>query len=175
MINDFIYTIGNFAPFLISTLSLYLLWNKQNFLHAYIIGLIIDFFVVNNVLKHLIKDPRPSEDIALFYAKKTHAYDLLNSQQYGMPSGHAQNLFYSFIFILLTLKNVYISSFYFLLTLISLCQRILYKYHTPLQIVIGCIIGMIIGYTTYNLTTKKIAQNTNIKDDKHSISKYVNN
>ncbi len=123
----------------------------------------------------VIKDPRPSEDIALFYAKKTHAYNLLNSQQYGMPSGHAQNLFYSSIFILLTLKNGYISAFYFLLTLISLCQRILFKYHTPLQIVIGCIIGMIIGYTTYNLTTKKIAQNTNIKDDKHSISKYVNN
>lgn len=66
-----------------------------------------------------------------------------------MPSGHFQSMSYSFIFYLLTIKNMqYFYAFLFLYIFIALCtfyNCIHYKYHTIHEIIIGSLVGLLFG------------------------------
>ena len=143
-------TTGYFGPQILAVMSVFLLMNKSTLLTIYFIGFIINSFL-NIILKGLIKEPRPSEDKHLFNIwlnneMKTdrHWYD-----RFGMPSGHAESVFYSTVFIFLALKNVNLTILYLIISMNTLYQRIKYKNHTISQVIIGSIIGAFLGYFFY--------------------------
>ena len=82
-----------------------------------------------------------------------------------MPSGHAQNVFYSVTFILFALQNLSITSIYLLIAILTSYQRIKYNMHTLLQIICGSIIGILFGYLFYIGSLKKIVGILNYKND----------
>ena len=120
--------IGVSGPIILGISSLVLLYNKSNLFSVYIIGFIINS-LLNILLKGIIKQPRPSEDIHVFNIKlmsgKRIGYD-----KFGMPSGHAQSVFYSTFFILFALKNNIITFFYFIISFLTIYQRIKYLNHS---------------------------------------------
>ena len=85
--------------------------------------------------------------------------------QYGMPSGHAQMVFFSTSFIFFALKNKYISLVYFIISLISMYQRVKYKNHTVSQVVGGAFVGSISGYLFYLAAMSKLSGPLKLKMD----------
>jgi len=143
-------TIGYFGPQILAVISVFLLMNKTTLLTIYFIGFIINSFL-NIILKGVIKEPRPSEDKHLFNIwlnneMKTdrHWYD-----RFGMPSGHAESVFYSTVFIFLALKNVNLTVLYLIISANTLYQRVKYKNHTVSQVIVGSIIGAVLASFFY--------------------------
>lgn len=126
--------IGNWGPFILFILSCYLLYKTPFFLYLYIIGFFLNS-LINVFLKNIIRQSRPN----------------IKRASFGMPSGHAQSVFFSAMFILLTLKiTPYIASIYLFIVLNTGYQSVKYKYHTISQVIIGGLIGLSLGYIWYN-------------------------
>ena len=99
------YQVGNNGPFILTITSLLLLKNKQYYFDFYLIGSIVNL-LLNQFLKLIIKQPRPSIDqktfdLAMKHMKSTTNFANLISYDkvLGMPSGHSQGVFYSTSFI----------------------------------------------------------------------------
>ena len=56
---------GRSGPFILIAFASYLLWNKSNLFFYYQIGVIISA-ILNLILKGILKQPRPSEDLKEF-------------------------------------------------------------------------------------------------------------
>ena len=164
-----IYNVAKNGIIILYFLSIALLWNKNNFLCYYLIGIIINLSV-NYVLKGIIKQKRPTlneEDIEnkenkedindatnsiVINDKNVLLNDLRN--QYGMPSGHAQGTFFSAMFMTLSLQNIYISIIFFIISFITIYQRVHFYFHTVEQVIVGGLLGSLIAYVFYNLSLK---------------------
>jgi membrane-associated phospholipid phosphatase len=144
--------IGYFGPIILFVSSILLLYKykKTNYLFGYIIGIMLSC-VSNLVLKEIIKQPRPKGNFVENNHKRIFSSDI-----YGMPSGHAQHVFFSTFFIYLTLQNHYIALVYLVISVLTMVQRVKYQNHTILQVIVGGIIGMILAYMAYIYTSKKI-------------------
>ena len=148
---DFIHntfdTLGYFGPNLLLIGSIFLLLDKKTYLYIYLIGFLFNI-ILNLILKGIIQQPRPEEDRRLFNLEilsgKRIGYD-----RYGMPSGHAQTVFYSTIFIYLVLKDVRISLLYLFISFLTFCQRIKFNNHTLEQVIVGSFVGSGMGYLVY--------------------------
>jgi membrane-associated phospholipid phosphatase len=154
MINVFQDYIGFLAPFLLFFLSFILLWSKKYYLIYYIIGYGFNI-VLNLILKGIIRDPRPKEDIQLINISENNG-KRISFDKFGMPSGHAQLCFFSVAFIYLVFKNIPLTIFYIIISLLSLNQRVKYKNHTLLQVLIGTLVGSFFGFAIYMLTKKNV-------------------
>ena len=88
---------------------------------------------INIVLKAIIQQKRPGN------YKSFIPFD-----NFGMPSGHAQFAAFSTIYIS-TLKNKNLTLVYLLCWLFILIQRVVQKYHTMEQVVVGSIVGVIVA------------------------------
>jgi membrane-associated phospholipid phosphatase len=145
-------TIGYLGPQLLFISSIYFLFDKYTSLAVYFIGFFVNI-LLNIILKSYIQQPRPSEDKRLFNLEilngKRIGYD-----RYGMPSGHAEGVFYSTAFIFLTLKNKWVGLIYLLISLITSYQRVAYKNHTFSQVFIGGLIGIFMGMFFYYYSMK---------------------
>jgi membrane-associated phospholipid phosphatase len=155
--------IGIFAPVILFILTLFLLRNMPTYLQFYVAGNILNN-ILNIILKIVIKEPRPNDE------QKAIEIGVVNGSRigfdkFGMPSGHAQNCGYNLAFINLTLNNLFITTLYVLITIVSLLQRYLYKNHTILQLVVGLVVGLGFGYLTYLLGNKYITGNIKTKKD----------
>jgi membrane-associated phospholipid phosphatase len=155
--------IGIFAPVILFILTLFLLRNMPTYLQFYVAGNILNN-ILNIILKIIIKEPRPNDE------QKAIEIGVVNGSRigfdkFGMPSGHAQNCGYNLAFINLTLDNLFITTLYILITIVSLLQRYLYKNHTILQLVVGLVVGLGFGYLTYLLGNKYITGNIKTKKD----------
>ena len=82
-----------------------------------------------------------------------------------MPSGHAQNCGFFLGFVSLIFKNIQLTSFYLIISLLSLIQRVKYNNHTILQVIIGFFIGLITSYYIYFKTKQYIVGNLDAKPD----------
>lgn len=163
------YQVGNNGPFILTISSLLLFKNKQYYFEFYLIGSIVNFFL-NQFLKLLIKQPRPSVDqktfdLAMKHMKSTTNYANLISYDkvLGMPSGHAQGVFFSTTFIYFVFyqlkpnnTNTNILFFYLFISFITIVQRVYYKFHTINQIIVGGLLGIGFSYLVYNCATKKL-------------------
>ena len=88
--------IGFYGPNILFFLSLFLMRNKLNYMIIYIIGFVINI-ILNYILKGLFQQPRPTDEIHLFKMEQLYRKQL-GFEKYGMPSGHAQMVFYSTMF-----------------------------------------------------------------------------
>jgi membrane-associated phospholipid phosphatase len=155
--------IGFFGPFLLLLITIALLKNKTTLLTLYIVGYILNIGL-NVVLKGLIQEPRPSEDLRIFNAYIAQGRRF-GFDRYGMPSGHAQGAFYSVGFILFALQDPIITIIYLIIALNTGYQRIKYKNHTLMQVICGSIIGAVMGYYFYLFSSKKIMGSLKHKKD----------
>lgn len=153
--------IGKIGPFILLLLSVHLLWKKSKILHYYLYGYLVNI-IVNVLLKLLIKEPRPSVDenkfdLIINQSKNNSIYKkLIHFHMLGMPSGHAQSVIYSTVFVFLTLKEYKLLALYLLISAITIYQRVFFNYHTIGQVIVGSIIGIIVGHSAFYLATYKI-------------------
>jgi len=145
----FVDHIGFNGPIILFSLSLFLLRHKRKTLFIYIVGSVINV-VVNYLLKMIIKEPRPVEDnINLEWTQINDKRESVD--KYGMPSGHAQMTWFSTIFVFLVLKDFKWLLFFMIISLNTVFQRFRYNNHTLLQLIVGSIIGLILGYLFYKI------------------------
>ena len=153
MIRKILLFLGEMGPYFLFFLSLLLLLlNKSILLVYYIFGFVINLFI-NMIIKHLIKEPRPTHKYEKNFNERVKTF---SADKYGMPSGHSQTIFYSFMFIHKSFNNIYLSLFYLLICANTLYQRINSGYHSINQVLVGSIIGLIVGYIAYISSKKKL-------------------
>ena len=150
IISKVIDTIGYFGPEILFILSIILLFHTKTLLYVYLLCYFISS-IFNIILKGLIKEKRPQEDQHLFniWLNNGMKHDRHWYDRFGMPSGHAQHVFYSTAFIFLSLKNIHWFIFYLLISLNTLYQRVKYQNHSVLQVISGAIVGLLIGSLSY--------------------------
>ena len=160
IIRKLIYNIGEYGPFELTIVTCFLLWNKGNLFYYYVVGIVLNI-ILNIVLKVSFQQPRPSDDIEKFNLAitnaRSHLFNMVPFNIYGMPSGHAQSVVFSTVYIYLGLglglglKNIRILLFYLFISCITLWQRVKYGYHTVLQIVVGCTVGGLFAHAIFQL------------------------
>ena len=155
--------LGVIAPIFLFFLSILLLLYKQKYLIFFIAGTIINN-VLNILLKLLIQQPRPSQDIKAIEIGIVNGHRI-SFDKFGMPSGHAQNCGYMLSFMTMVYKSPTITGLYFIITMLTIFQRYLFKNHTILQLIIGLIIGCLFGYITYICAKKHIIGILKEKED----------
>lgn len=166
---DLFHEVETIGPALLGFLPVYLLWDKQKLFFYYIVGFFISA-AVNLALKGLLKMPRPSEDAAKFNLALDHGRRFifksgLPYDVFGMPSGHAQLVFYSTTFIYLSLRNRSILYGFLFVSLLTISQRVVFNYHTSSQVIVGAIVGVVMGYLVYNMAKNNIAARISEKLD----------
>lgn len=101
---------------------------------------------LNGFLKSKIKEPRPTNPIAI------NQQDVVHSKTYGMPSGHAQIATTNLMFLSLMSRNVLITTGAILQVSLTLYQRFAFRMHSVTQLVAGTLLGGISGYLLYIFT-----------------------
>jgi membrane-associated phospholipid phosphatase len=158
--NNTIKIIGEHGPTILFVETIYLLWNKSYSLMYYSYGFFLSL-ILNVVLKGIFQQPRPSEDPKLFNIalKNGTRFKFINGiphDIFGMPSGHAQAVIFTTLFIHLTLKNRYLTSSFLIISLLTMYQRVKYDYHTVFQVIAGAIVGALFAYFIHYMSYKKI-------------------
>ena len=160
---------GTFGPIILIFLSMYLLWNKHNLFFYYNVGIFINA-ILNLILKGIFKQPRPSENpetfnLAINQGKRFLFKDGIPHDIFGMPSGHANSALFSTIFIYLSLRKNNILYIYLFISLLTMIQRVVYNHHTILQVIVGAIVGLIFGFSFYQLAREKMQERIREKPD----------
>jgi len=162
--------IGKYGPLILMVITLYLLRNRNNLFFYYVIGIFMNA-VLNLILKGIILEPRPLQDPKLFNlaVKNGKRFIFKNGviphDICGMPSGHAQSAFFSTTFIYLSLKNTNIALSYLIISLVTMYQRVISNYHTPLQVIVGGIVGTLFACVMFYLAKQNIKGIIKIKSD----------
>jgi membrane-associated phospholipid phosphatase len=161
--------LGSFAPLILIAYSFFILRNKHNLSFYYTVGVFLNS-VLNLFLKGIIQQPRPIEDPKLFYLALKHGKhqifkDYIPFNIFGMPSGHAQSCIFSTVFIYFSLRNIKMLFFYLFVSFITMTQRVVYKRHTILQVIVGAIVGGLFGYSVYYLAEENLKGNIKEKRD----------
>jgi membrane-associated phospholipid phosphatase len=161
--------IGEYGPFILMIISIFLLRNKWNLLFYYILFFGVSI-LINLVVKGIIQQPRPSIDPKTFNLmmknKERYIYKHgIPYDIYGMPSGHSQSVLMSTIFIYLSLHDIKIFILYLFVTIVTLTQRVIDNHHTILQVICGSIIGIILALLAYKMAEKNLEGKITEKED----------
>jgi hypothetical protein len=164
LIRDYI---GLLAPIILFALSLLFLRNNINYLLFFVGGTILNN-ILNILLKYIIREPRPTKDKTIIEIGIANG-ERVGFDKYGMPSGHAQNCGFVLAYTTPILNSPLITGLFLILSFVSLFQRYLYNNHSVLQLTIGLIIGIIMGYVSYLVASKYIRGQINPKEDDNYI------
>ena len=161
--------IGIYGPLILFLISVFLLWNKSNYLTYYVYGFILNG-LLTLFLKGIFKQPRPSEDPKLFNlaikeSKRFKFIDGYPHDIFGMPSGHSSYVIFSTMFIFCVFKNNRFLLLYLLFSMITMIQRITSNNHTFIQVVAGAIVGAIFSYLIFYMARQKIMGSLLLKKD----------
>lgn len=142
--------IGFFGPIILSILTVIILWGRMKYLQLYLVFMLFNL-LLNKQLKDIIQSPRPvNHDKNMIYKtfEKTSG-----TETYGMPSGHAQSVSFSTLYMYLVTKskNLLIGSSF--ISSLTLLQRYRFKRHSIRQLFVGSVIGCLVAYISYNLST----------------------
>jgi membrane-associated phospholipid phosphatase len=146
--------IGHYGPIILFTVTFYLLLSRKKYLYVFVIGSIINNFM-NIFLKNIFKEERPKNPLPFIDSNK-----LIKNNYYGLPSGHAQNTFFSLTFLYLTKAPIIYLYLMSCVTIITLYQRLKYRRHNLKQIIVGAFIGIFFAWVLI-FTTKNIYIYTN--------------
>lgn len=159
---NFLHGIGYFGEFTMVFIVICTLYKNPISLIVYIFGALFNSFI-NPIFKKCIHQKRPNNPTPFLYSNKINLNKKNKKKEnYGMPSGHSENVFYSTIFLYLNLKKINISVILsFFICCITVYQRWYFHNHTILQLVAGAFIGSIFGYIFYQiyLMIKKYFEN----------------
>jgi membrane-associated phospholipid phosphatase len=161
--------LGYYTPYILFFLSLIVI-KKRNVIFYYYIGGFLLNYVLNVILKGFIKQPRPDSNVELMNIMKNDGRQV-HPQMYGMPSGHAQESFFSLLYIYWLTKdnpNKQNKNFLFvfgLLCIIMMFQRVMTKRHTIFQIGVGAIVGGFLGTFFYKMAEQQVKGKEREKGD----------
>jgi membrane-associated phospholipid phosphatase len=141
--NETIDIIGFFGPLILFFINTYNLWVQKLYLIGYFIFLFVNS-IVNKILKFVFKDPRPYGSINIISSEIHYGADI-----YGMPSGHAQSVSFSIIYLYLVQKSNWLIVLNSIILLLTVIQRWNYRKHTIEQLLFGSIVGLICGVSSY--------------------------
>ena len=94
--------------------------------------------------------------MALTHGKRFLFKDGIPHDIFGMPSGHSQSVLFSTVFVYLSLRKNKLLYIYLIISLLTITQRVVYDYHTILQVIAGSLVGGSFGYFVYYLAREKI-------------------
>jgi len=136
--------IGYFSPSIVFVIIIvyFLYYQKFFWLCVYVFLYIINYFSIK-ILQKLWKSPRPING-EQFMKNEFH-----NSEAYGMPSGHTQTILFSLVFFFMITRSIYWLILMLFIAVCTISQRLIYRKHTLLQIIIGGLIGSLYGYFTF--------------------------
>ena len=143
--------IGFLGPLIVVLVNVYNLLVQPVYLAGYVLSLLVNS-VINMLLKSYIQESRPSDSINIVTFDTHRGADI-----YGMPSGHAQSVAFSTMYIYLVQKSMWVLMLDMIILSLTVLQRWNYRKHTIYQLSIGCIIGAAVGYISYTVI-KKIAE-----------------
>lgn len=157
--------IGYQGPYILGVFSSFFLWNKPNYFTFYWMGWILNV-VLNLLIKGIVQEPRPLEDLHIFNSEKEQL-KRIGFDRYGMPSGHAQMVFYSVSFLYFVFRSNILLFTTLFLSIITNYQRVKYKNHTIKQVVVGSLVGSFVGYAFYMISDKKNMGVLELKQDEN--------
>ena len=134
-----------------STLLLSLYYREKLFYVLFILFNIAE--VSNRVMKYFAKKMMGNKKFEII-GKGTRPNQKL-SKSYGMPSGHSQGAAILATYLALHVNNskmdrkILINAALILGTLFIMYSRVVEKWHTIQQVIIGASIGIFLGYTAY--------------------------
>jgi membrane-associated phospholipid phosphatase len=142
--------IGFFGPMILFTLTIIMLWGRYKYVNVYLIFILFNT-VLNQILKNTIKSSRPDK-LNEYTIYETYE-NTSGTDKYGMPSGHAQSVSFSTLYMYLVTKskNLLIGGSF--ISALSLIQRYRFKRHSIKQLLVGVIVGSSVAYASYNLST----------------------
>ncbi len=166
-----LYGIGHLGPYGFGILSIYLLRNKDTLLFCYILGNTANI-VMNFILKNIIRQPRPKPIKDIDEDNSSIIQQLREIDVYGMPSGHSQSAAFSTMFIYLALNQTNLLLLYLVVSGITLWQRVHYKFHTVMQVLVGAVVGTGIAYCTFYLSQKILVGDLSTREDDPVLSSH---
>jgi membrane-associated phospholipid phosphatase len=175
MIESILDRLGFYSPYILFFLSLIVIKKRNVFFYYYVGGFLLNY-VLNVTLKGFLKHPRPDSNVELLNIMRQDGRPV-HPQMYGMPSGHAQESFYSLLFVYeLLLKgttqkeNKYWIIVFALLCIITVFQRVMTKKHTIMQIGVGMIVGGMVGIIFYKMAEMQVkGENLRKEDDNNEV------
>lgn len=148
---NFLHYIGYWGPIILLVITtILILIYKMAFFKYYILFYFIGF-VLNCVIKLILKEPRPKNQKHLYKFEKNKGIKSSIGQSFGMPSGHAQTSFYSLFTLLFIIKNYIIGFIGFIITMITCWQRYIFRNHTLLQLFVGSLLGILCFFVARNV------------------------
>ncbi len=173
----FFMELGYIAPILFFVITCCLIFHKHLTFYFFFFGFILNN-IINICLKFTIREPRPQNDNLYFESLfSNHSQTTSNNvskrwdiDRYGMPSGHAQNMSFITSFLFFNTKHYFFTILSILTTLLTIFQRYYYNNHTILQILVGLLMGVIVGFGVTHCMKKEIAGNLKHKKDDNYVS-----
>lgn len=151
--NDWIYQLGFYGPFLLFVTTIILLIKQPVYLLAYVI-LFTNLGFVNKKMKMFFREPRPN--VLDKYNTQYDSNVYKNEEQYGMPSGHSQSCIFSTFYSWLVLKNTKVIILQLFVTFLTLFQRWKFRRHTINQLVVGGFVGAFFAFLLFICVKKMI-------------------
>jgi len=175
---NYLHKIGYFGPvtLLILILLMFLITTHPYniYLYVYVIAWQLLNHFSNIVIKNTLKHPRPDSYLNKeFKHLNPTIYNYFSiHRNFGMPSGHAQQVCSEMTFIILYFKNPIITMFSIFQSCITVWQRHSARRHDIKQLAIGSLIGIISGFIFYKSNaifqkdskSKEVKINETIKD-----------
>lgn len=116
--------------------------------------------VLNVLLKRLCLAPRPNSDDAFFRVtmsmEKNRNDPWFIARHCGMPSGHAQLAGFALVYVVLSTHQWGIWATMAALTIVTCVQRVVTQAHSVLQVLVGLLVGMVLGWVFYDMTTRAL-------------------
>jgi len=132
----FLDSIGFYGPWIIAICVIVALWKRPVFVVLYVVFFWLNS-LLNSLLKLLFREERPSNPI-LFSKLERYA----GAHFYGMPSGHAESVGFSFLFLLILegWRSLWLYPIGMIM-IVTCIQRWKYRRHTLEQIMAGLFFG----------------------------------
>ena len=149
--------IGYFGPIVLLLLILVMISTTNQSHNIYLYIYVIVWQVLNHlsniVIKNTLRYPRPdSGENKEFKQLNPTMYNYFSiHRNFGMPSGHAQQVLSELTFIVLYFKNPLLTTFSIIQSCITLWQRYSASRHSINQLAVGSFIGIISGVIFYKL------------------------
>jgi membrane-associated phospholipid phosphatase len=147
--------IGYYGPIIMFSITFYFLLNRIPYLVVFIFGSIANT-ILNKVLKNVFREPRPKGQLP--FIDQDH---LIGVEQYGLPSGHAQSVFFSLAFLFFANGPQAVLYCMVLLSFLTLYQRWKYRRHSVKQLAVGSLTGIIFSYFLIYSTQYYLYNNKN--------------
>ena len=139
-------SIGHYGPAILFVITSYSLFERHIYLFVFVVGFILNSFM-NLFLKQLFREPRPKDPLPFIDSN-----NLIGNNYYGLPSGHAQSVFFSLTFLYLTNNSIFMLYIMSCITVITIYQRWKYRRHTIKQLIIGSFVGSLFAWIIIYIT-----------------------